>query len=108
MGKGKRPNKSNSLTESEVEELWNSGKFGNGNGYSLINTLWWQFSLHFGLRGRQDHHSMKKADLAFKYDDHGREFLTYTEWITKTRQSCLHEKARHVQPKMFAVSSFYF
>ena len=105
MGKGKRPNKSSSLTEDEVEELWSSGKFGSGNGYSLINTLWWQFSLHFGLRGRQEHHNMKIEDFTFKKDDNNIEFLTFAEGITKTRQSGLHEKSRLVQPKMFSTGA---
>ena len=62
----------------------------------------WQFTMHFGLRGRQEHYDMKIEDLTFKKDDRGNEFLTFAEGITKTRQSCLHEKHRLVQPKMFA------
>ena len=100
-GKGKIPNKADSLTEAEVEVLWNAGKFGNSNGYSLTNTLWWLFTLHFGLRGRQEHHDMEIQHFTFKKDDHGGEYVTYAEGITKTRQSGLHDKHRLVKPKMF-------
>lgn len=33
--------------------------FGNKGNCDLINTLWWQFTLYFGLQGRQEHRDMK-------------------------------------------------
>ena len=59
----------------------------------------------FCLRGRQEHHSMKVEDFVFKLDDGGNEYLTFSEGITNTRQSCLHEKHRLVQPKMFKTNT---
>ena len=59
QGKGKRPNKSCRLSNDEIEQLWQSGQFGYHSPMALINTLWWLFTLYFGLRGRQEHHNMK-------------------------------------------------
>ena len=51
-GKGKWPNEFNSLSESEVNILWKCGQLRTHSPVSLINTIWWMFNLHFGLRGR--------------------------------------------------------
>ena len=72
---------------------------------SLINTIWWLFTLRFGLRGWQEHHSMTVSDFQFKKDDFGNEFVTSAVRITKTRQSGLHEKHRLIQPKMFSTDT---
>ena len=48
---------------------------------------------------------MKVEDFVFKLDDGGNEYLTFSEGITKTRQSGLHEKHRLVQPKMFKTNT---
>ena len=62
----------------------------------------WFFTLQFGLRGQQEHHSMTVSDFQFKKDDFGNEFVTFAEGITKTRQSGLHGKHRLIQPKIFS------
>ena len=104
-GKGKRPNKASSLTHAEEEILWSCGQLGSSTPSSLINTLWWQFTQHFGLRGRQEHHSMQIQDFSFRKDDKRNDFVTFAEGITKTRPSGLHEKHRLVIPKMFATKT---
>ena len=91
-GMGKKPNKAESITKPEEEILWECGQLGIESPRSLINTLWFLFTQHFGLRGRQEHHSMCIQDFAFKLDDEGNEYVTYAEGITKTRQSGLRQK----------------
>ena len=59
QGKGKRPNRSKSLTKEEEEVLWQNGQLGSGTPCALINTMWWLMTQNFGLRGRQEHHQMK-------------------------------------------------
>ena len=102
-GRGKRPNKSRSLTKEEEESLWGAGKLGNDNPDSLINTLWWELTQYFGLRGRQEHHSMKLEDFELLTDDDGTEFIQFKEGPTKTRQSGLKTKMRDFQPRMVAI-----
>ena len=58
QGMGKRPNKAKSLTKEEKEILWEKGQLSNQTPRSLINTMWWLLTMHFGLRGRQEHHDM--------------------------------------------------
>ena len=81
--------------------LWECEKIESHSSMSLINTIWWLFTLHFGLRGRQKDHPMTVSDFQFRKDDFVNEFVTFAEGITKTRQSRLHEKHRLNQPKMF-------
>ena len=40
QGKGKRPNKSWSLSNDKIEQLWQSSQFGYHSPMALINTLW--------------------------------------------------------------------
>ena len=101
-GMGKRPNKAQSLTQPEEEILWQSKQLGGDSPRSLLNTMWWLLSQHFGLRGRQEHHEMKVEDFIFQRDDNGIEFITFAEGLTKTRQGGLRVKPRAVLPKMFA------
>ena len=76
--------------------MWGCGQLGTHSSMSLINTVWWLFTLNFGLKGRQKHNSMTARDFLFKKNDLGNEFLTFAEGITKTRQSGLNEKHRLV------------
>ena len=71
MGKGKRPNKACSLSNEELKSLWDCSELGYNSPYSVVNTLWWQFTLHFGLRGRQEHHNMRMEHFEIKSDDNG-------------------------------------
>ena len=41
QGKGKRPNKSRSLTTTEENELWEKKKLGKGSPQVLVQTVWW-------------------------------------------------------------------
>ena len=50
--------------------------------------------------GRQEHHNMKIEDFTFKKHD-GFTYVTFSEGITKTKQSELREKYRVQIPKMF-------
>ena len=85
--------------------MWECGQLGTRSPMSLIDTIWWLFTLHFGLKGRQKHHSMTVSDFQFKKDDFGNEFVMFVEGITRTRQSGLHEKHRLIQPKMFSTDT---
>ena len=103
--RGKRPNRSKSLTNEEEETLSKSGQLGSGNPQALINTMWWLLTQHFGLRGRQEHHNMKVEDFCLQWDNDGIEYFTFAEGPTKTRQGGLKVKPRLVTPKMFATGN---
>ena len=101
-GFGKRPNAAKALTSQDEELLWSKGVLGSHSPQSLIQTMWFLLTQHFGLRGCQEHHDMYVEDFAFSTDDNGIEFVTYEENPTKARQGGLRKKRRVVQPKMFA------
>ena len=56
-GKGKLPNRPRSLSNDDIEELWKFGQFGAKTPRSLIQTVWWNNCLHFGMRSREEHYS---------------------------------------------------
>lgn len=66
QGMRKRPNKPKSLTKEEEEILWENGQLGNQNPHFLINTMWWLLTMHFYLRGRQEHHDMMVEDFSIE------------------------------------------
>ena len=70
-GLGKKQNKTNSLTRQEKDILWECGQLGVKTPKSVIATLCWQLTQHFGLRGRQEHHSMRVEDFSFRKNETG-------------------------------------
>ena len=102
QGKGKRRNAVNALTAEEEEMLRTKKSLGNSSPRVLSQTIWSVLTQHFGLRGRQEHHSMEVEDFAFFVDDCGTEHITFKEHPTKTRQGVLNTKCRSVLPKMVA------
>ena len=78
------------------------GVLGSHSPQSLIETLWFLLTQHFGIRDCQEHHEMYVDDFAVSTDDNGTEFMTYQEYPTKTRQGGLRNKRKVVKPKIFA------
>lgn len=101
-GKGKRPNKSRSLTSKDEKELWDKQSLGNHNPQVLVQTILWYLAQYFGLRGRQEHHSMKEEDFTFGSDENGKEYVEFVENPAKTRQAGLKAMPRSFLPKMFS------
>ena len=89
QGKGKRPNKARSLTTTKGNELWEKKKVGKGSPQVLVQTVWWLLTQYFGLRGRQEHHSMMVEDFSFGLDENNTEYVEFIENLTKARQSRL-------------------
>ncbi|CAH3026375.1 unnamed protein product, partial [Porites evermanni] len=85
-------NSRKALTSQDEELLWSKGVLGSHSSQSLIQTMWFLLTQHFGSRGCQEHHDIT--------DDNGIEFVTYEENPTKTRQGGLRKKRRVVQPKI--------
>ena len=48
-GHGKRPNATKALTVQDEEQLWKNRVLGEQNPKSLLYTLWYLLTLHFGL-----------------------------------------------------------
>ena len=50
-GKGNKPNASVALTEEEIKLLYDKELLGTSTPESLLNTIWFNNTNHFGLRG---------------------------------------------------------
>ena len=59
IGKGHKPNASKSISMLEENKLFESGQFGDHNPEALIRTVWYFFTLHMGMRGRDEHSKLK-------------------------------------------------
>ena len=94
IGMGNRPNRSRPLTQQEEETLWNCGQLGISTPMAIINTLWFRLTQHFGLRGRQEHHTMNIEDftistLLFQRKEPRLEMLVSILKTGNTAQKCL-------------------
>ncbi|XP_070550375.1 uncharacterized protein KIAA1958-like [Ptychodera flava] len=54
-GLGAGSHASEAISPEEEESLWKEGKLGTADGDTLNFTLWYLFTKHFGLRGRDEH-----------------------------------------------------
>jgi len=106
MGKGQKPNASKPITSEEQHRLFNSGQFGDHDPEALIRTVWYFFTLHMGMRGRDEHWKLRLGDMVLKQDENGE----YVEWSvergTKTRTGEMAGcSERAFKPKMYATGS---
>ena len=68
----------------------------------LLNTLWFMNSIHFGLRGCDEHRQMTWEDVQLIRDVDGTECLEYSERQIDTRTAMEIRNIRSVKPKAFA------
>ena len=104
QGMGKKPNKSHSLTPHEGDMLWEMGRLGTSSPDVLLRTVWFTLVQHFGLRGVQEHTTMRLDEFTRKVDDNGHTYIEFAEDPTKTRNGGLWPKMRPTDCKMFATN----
>lgn len=102
QGKGNKSNASVALTDDEKKVLYEKGLLGISSPEALLNSIWLNNSVHFGLRGIQEHHTMCWGDLTLNKTVDGVEYLEYNERQTKTRTGANATDVRPFAPKMFA------
>ena len=56
QGFGNKPKAADALTDDDIENLYQSGQLGNSTPESLLNTLWINNTMHFGMRGGSAEH----------------------------------------------------
>ena len=66
MGKGQKPNVTKCITLAEEKTLFASGQLGDHDSEDLICTVWYFFTLHLGMRGKDEHTKLKLGDLFSK------------------------------------------
>ena len=102
LGKGNKPQAASSLTPEEIDILYEKKEMGISSAKALINTLWFNNCLHFGLRGGKEQRDLKWGDIVLKVDSAGKQYLEYsTERQTKTRPGDNPTNTRPVKPRMY-------
>ena len=100
-GKGKVSIRARSFSGAEENILWESGQLGCNSLRSLKQTVCWNNCLHFGIRGKEEHRSLKIEQFRLEIDENGRRYISYTEGLSKTRNKGLNFKPRLISPKMY-------
>lgn len=104
QGKGSKPYRASPITDDEIETLYATRLLGNSSPNSVLNTLWYLNTLHFGMRGGStEHRAMCWGDVVLKHDaEVDLDFLEYHERITKTRTGEDIRNVRPCPPRMYA------
>ena len=103
MGKRNLPKRADSLTDDEIDQLYGVRQLGKHNPASVLNTLWLNNAVHFGLRSVTEHHAITWGDVSLHTDaETGAQWLEYNERQTKTRTGENPRDVRKVKPKMWA------
>ncbi|XP_067029817.1 fibroblast growth factor receptor 3-like isoform X4 [Acropora muricata] len=84
-GKGNKPNASVALTEEEIKLLYDKELLGTSTPEALLNTIWFNNTIHFGLRKVRNTINVCWGDVQLRQTTNGEEFLEYSERQTKTR-----------------------
>jgi len=101
-GRGNRPFAAEAISDDEVNVLYESNILGISSAEALINTVWLMNSIHFGLRGCDEHCQMYWSDEKLLRDADGTKYLEYCERQTKTKSGEEPRNIRPVKPKAFA------
>ncbi|XP_053383670.1 uncharacterized protein LOC128549916, partial [Mercenaria mercenaria] len=86
QGRGNKPHPADEITDEEINLLYDAHQLGPASPSPLIDTLWFNNTLHFGMRtGAAEHRNLCWGDLKLHYDDDLKcEYTEYHERQTKT------------------------
>ena len=84
MGKGNTPNKAETLTTDQVEQLWEKGELGNRDADSLQNTVFFYITQAFGFHGSHESREIRWGDVK-RNNDRKDDYLELNERLSKTR-----------------------
>ena len=88
LGKGNRPQRSDTLTDTDITAMYESGVLGRESPDALLHTLWRDNMLFMGMRANTEHQQLRWGDIVLKQDpdSNNLEYLEMnTERGTKTR-----------------------
>ena len=75
-GKGNKPNASAALSEEDIQVLYEKDLLGSSTAEALLNTVWFNNTIHFGLRGCKEHNrEMCWGDVKLCQTSTGQEYL---------------------------------
>ena len=59
LGKGNKPKKASPITDEEIDQLYEKNVLGTMDAKALINTLWFNNCVQFGLRGNKENYNLR-------------------------------------------------
>ena len=66
---GKKPKTADQITDEDINSLYEARQLGCSTQQSIINTLWLNNTLHFGIRfGGSQHHDLCWGDVKLGFD----------------------------------------
>ena len=88
MEKAGRGNKSKAalLTDEEIDLLYENNMLGLSSAESLLNTVWHNNTIHFGIRGCQEHRDLCWGDVKLSEDANGNEQGTNIQCTLRHKQ----------------------
>ena len=101
QGQGNKPNATTALSEEEVDILFEKKVLGTSSPQSLLNTVWLNNILHFGLRGYTEQRNVRWGDVVLESDSQGKEYLVHSERQTKSREGNNSRNVRPVKLRMY-------
>ena len=103
-GLGNRPNKGDTITEKMEDLLWEKKELGGSTPRSVQNTVFFYLNSCFSFRGNHKARQMTWGDVSLKCNEQGREYLEFSERLTKTRTGNGTAGSRAFQPKIFSTN----
>ncbi|CAI9744275.1 Hypothetical predicted protein [Octopus vulgaris] len=84
------PRRAESLSDDDINKLWECDQLGPNTPESIFNTLWWNNTVHFGIRSVKPHNDMRyKVGLS----SCGMTSFTVTHCdVTDVKSSCIHAR----------------
>ena len=101
-GRGNKAKPSAALSEEDIQVLYEKNLLGISTAEALLNTVWFNNTIHFGLRGCKEHREICRGDVKVCQTSTGQEYLQFNERETKTRLGKDPRNVRANTPKMFA------
>jgi hypothetical protein len=94
---GIRPKQAEVIPVEVERDLWEQGFLATNDPESLLRTVFYLIGLTFGLRAGSEHRVLSMSSFSFHTDNRGKEYLLYSEGVSKTFQGGL--KHRKVAPR---------
>ena len=92
-----------SISTEDIQKCYDSGIFGDDSPISLLRVNWFNISLYFCRRGRENQRKLTKNSFIFKTDANNVEYVEMAEQEkTKNHPGGLSDKADEADPKMFS------
>ena len=104
-GLGNRPKATTALTDNKIEILFDKKFHGLSSPQALLNTMWLNNMIHFGLRRCKEQKELRWGDIILKTDSDGKEYLEYFACQTKTRTGEDPQNKRPIRPQMYATNN---